>query len=380
MFADNPLVTEWSASEKANLEARLRSGGVVVEYTGRSMRLLPQCRVSGSYVWRRTTTFTDLSEIRDFDELAAKLPLGAASLTGELARSGRLAVQTTVAGQYQLADLKAEDVPDNATCSAATHVVSALSIGTFKLRAGGTVWGKGSTTVGGVGISGATRSEETVLREAGDSDRCKLATEELPDGQCASPIQVFLVPLPRFERTRGGAGKVRVNFLSADPERTWGIVTGEGELCKTPCVRWVDPKAPVRMRHPVGFGVNETVDISNLREQGGGGPVQVSAHTMSVGKLVGGMTAAGMGGMSLMLGAMLAGVGCGSERRQEMCTPGIVMMGVSAPLIAGGVWLILGSGAHADVEGSGMGFVPRSELARAGALPPSRRFGLGGAF
>ena len=38
----SPLVTEWPASEKANLEARLREGGVVVSYSGCSMKQLPQ--------------------------------------------------------------------------------------------------------------------------------------------------------------------------------------------------------------------------------------------------------------------------------------------------------------------------------------------------
>src|SRR5688572_10646054 len=73
--SDNPLVTEWPASEKANLEARLRQGAVAVEYSGCEMRLLPQCRLRGSYQWRRTTTATDVVEIHDADELYTKLPL-----------------------------------------------------------------------------------------------------------------------------------------------------------------------------------------------------------------------------------------------------------------------------------------------------------------
>src|SRR5215469_3675574 len=47
---ENPLVTEWPAPEKANLEARLREGTVVVAYAGCTMRLLPQCRATGKYL------------------------------------------------------------------------------------------------------------------------------------------------------------------------------------------------------------------------------------------------------------------------------------------------------------------------------------------
>src|SRR5689334_15917374 len=50
----SPLVTEWPASEKANLEVLLRNGTVAVAYSGCSMRLLPECRVKGEYHWQRT--------------------------------------------------------------------------------------------------------------------------------------------------------------------------------------------------------------------------------------------------------------------------------------------------------------------------------------
>ena len=70
----SPLVTEWPASEKANLEVLLRNGTVAVAYSGCSMRLLPECRVRGEYHWQRTTPSTDSPEINDSDELFAKLP------------------------------------------------------------------------------------------------------------------------------------------------------------------------------------------------------------------------------------------------------------------------------------------------------------------
>lgn len=100
---ENPLVTEWPASEKANLEALLREGPVAVSYSGCSMKVLPACRPRGAYAFHRTTTATDTVDIRNADDLYAKLPLGALSLEGELQRTGRLAVQTTVSGQLTLA-------------------------------------------------------------------------------------------------------------------------------------------------------------------------------------------------------------------------------------------------------------------------------------
>src|SRR5689334_21907299 len=136
--ASSPIVTEWSASEQANLEVQLRAGGgVAVEFTGCEMRVIPECRLRGSYAWQRTSASTDSFDIENQDQLFAKMPLGAAALSGELARSGRLAVQTTVSGQLRLMDMNAAEVPNEGPCARATHVVGALSIGAFSLYRGG---------------------------------------------------------------------------------------------------------------------------------------------------------------------------------------------------------------------------------------------------
>jgi hypothetical protein len=72
---ETPLVTEWSAPEKANLQARLREGALAVEYTGCDMRPISACVLRGSYRWQRTTISTDVIEAQDRDELFAKLSL-----------------------------------------------------------------------------------------------------------------------------------------------------------------------------------------------------------------------------------------------------------------------------------------------------------------
>src|SRR5687768_16047114 len=56
---DQPLVTEWPASEKANLESQIRQGGVVVSFTGCTMTVLTQCRTKEPYFWVRTTPSSD---------------------------------------------------------------------------------------------------------------------------------------------------------------------------------------------------------------------------------------------------------------------------------------------------------------------------------
>lgn len=194
---DQPLVTEWPASYKARLEAKLLEGGVAVEYLGCELRIVDRCKLSGSYEWRRTTLSTDTTDIRNEDELYAKLPLGAAHLSGELRTSGSLHVKTTVAGQMELVGQAADDVTSGAECSRATHLVLALSIGAFELVAGGEVSGKAGAGVGNLEAGGGVHQSKSTLRSAGDPAGCAEATEGEPSPDCRSPIQIFLSPIRR---------------------------------------------------------------------------------------------------------------------------------------------------------------------------------------
>src|SRR5690606_5426296 len=121
------------ASYKARLEALLQAGAVAVEYSGCDLRIVDRCRLSGGYAWKKTTLSTDTTDIQDEDDLYAKLPLGAASLSGKLRTAGTLQVQTTVSGQLQLVGRAADDETSGAECARATHLVTALSVGAFRL-------------------------------------------------------------------------------------------------------------------------------------------------------------------------------------------------------------------------------------------------------
>jgi hypothetical protein len=247
----SPLVTEWPASEKAHLEGMIREGAVVVAYNGCDMHLLTECRPKGTYSWQRTTLATDTIEIRNEDELYAKLPLGAASLEGELKTSGRLAVRTTVAGQMKLTGVATTDIPTDGGCAGATHVISGLSVGAFKLLAGGAASAKGSASYMGAGGGGSSKSEEVLVREAGDPKACADTTDEKPNGACQSPIQIFLWPLPKKAEDKvvdanspeapPPPGAIRANFIQPAADQHWRLMKGSAVVCELPCTRWVPP-------------------------------------------------------------------------------------------------------------------------------------------
>jgi hypothetical protein len=193
---EQPLVTEWPASYKARLEALLHEGAVAVEYSGCDLRIIDTCKIPGSYAWKKTTLSTDTTDIRDEDDLFAKLPLGAVTLSGELKTSGSLHVQTTVSGQMQLVGTVG-DATSGAECARATHLVTALSVGAFKLVAGGDVSGGAGADVHGIGVHGAGSESKSILRAAGDPTSCQRSTRDEPSAECRSPIQIFLTPIRR---------------------------------------------------------------------------------------------------------------------------------------------------------------------------------------
>jgi len=346
----SPLVTEWPASEKANLEVLLRNGTVAVAYAGCSMRLLPECRINGEYHWQRTTAATDSLEINDSDELFAKLPLGAASLEAELKRSGKLSVKTTVSGQLRLANASIAEVPREGPCAQATHIVSGLSLGAFALTAGGQKDTKLGAEISVVGTGAKTERSADLLRSAGDFDSCGQSTNESPHVNCASPIQAFLTPLPGRTEEEGPPGTVKVDFVSADASSRWDVYADDVVICTTPCERYVSAERPVmlRARDESFGGAPDRVRVISLLDHAGEGRLQLQAHHTARGELATGITFTALSGMGLVAGISLTGAGYGFDHT-TMGKAGIITMVVTGPALAGSIWLILDSRARAEV-------------------------------
>lgn len=392
-----PLVTEWPATEKANLEILTRKGAVAVAFSGCSMKVLSNCALPGKYLWNRITPVSDYFEIADEDELYAKLPLGAVSLEGELKRWGKLGVQTAVSGQLRLEGIQPEDIPRSRECDQATHVIGAVSVGAFNMtRAGGDSVGAG-VDVQVASAGGKTGHSATIVRAAGQPDSCVSSTDAAPHPNCASPIQVFLWNIPEGSRSRAasagsgdvvGAGgepggetrtadarvpdeEVRparrgadaplrsvddpsldhnrnaiiVDLVSARADRRWDVYVDDEVICSTPCTKRIDPNRPVLMRaRPDGIGMPEEVSVPNLFPAAlESGEVQLLARPTQRGQFVTGLTFTSLGGMAVMTGGMLAALGCSDADRAGLCNGGLITAGVGTFVAAGAVWLIVDS-------------------------------------
>lgn len=353
---ERPLVTEWPASEKANLESQLQRGGVVVSYSGCKMRVLSQCVAQGSYRWTRTTPATDYIEIKNEDELYAKLPLGAASLSGELESAGQLSMETTVAGQHRL-DLGGATPRLVGTCEGATHVLDGLAVGAFDLRTGGSSKASvaAEVTIGSAGASRATEAQR--IRQAGNAETCANATVEAPDPSCASPIQMFLIPAiagtaaqgpgatsrSRRGRSMPGDGLVDIEIVAEDPEVSWNVFVDNEKVCTSPCTQRMNAKGALHLKEDSGlFSRSSKIVVGDLGNWEDFGGLRVEAETASAFTLSGLVRVGG-----IFYGAI--GVGFAipclvSDDRDGLgevsCGVAGMTLGIGTLMFAAGTWLM----------------------------------------
>jgi hypothetical protein len=356
----NPLVTEWSASEKANLEARLRTGAVAVEYTGCSMRVLTQCRLGGAYGWQATTPASDVVTISDEDELWAKLPLGAVSLEGALKASGTLSIATTVSGVHRLEGAAPGDVPADGECARATHLVGGIAVGAFALDGSGSAGGSAGASVASWGAGAKTGRSAGVIRAAGDRQTCFQDGAAGPIPGCRSPIQVFLWPIPGRAAAEGPPGTVKVDLVSANAAARWDVYYDDQVVCTTPCSRWVDPARPLYLRtrdEGSYYSRPDRIRVHDLEHYAGDGALQLQAHPTSQGQLATGVVFTTFSGMATATGIVLTAVGCssGTMGSSGLCGGGLTTLGVGGVALWASIRLILDSRAHAEILPGGGG-------------------------
>lgn len=192
-----PLLVEWPAADRAQLEAASAQGLVAVRYDGCQMQVLSRCELEGDYDYHPLTHKRDELRIRDRDSLWAKIPLGAARLESALSREGQLNVDMMVVGQREASVGEARALGNASACKGATHVVTAMTVGAFSLYTGNALEGGLQASVSGAGGGGRIARSTETLRSDGDLNQCSGATpgETQPPGQCGALLRVELAPL-----------------------------------------------------------------------------------------------------------------------------------------------------------------------------------------
>ena len=187
-----PLVVDWPSADRGKLEVGRQRGLVVVRYVGHTMQVLDRCSVASSYGYRPVTRKKDRVQMRDADELHAALPLGGFGFEGELRNSGELDIDMTLVGRWVADNSSVKREELEGFCDAATHVVSAVTVGAFTFSSASDARVGGGVTISRAGSGGTSNARRATLTEDGDEHACIAATttDSRPPEGCGAPIRV----------------------------------------------------------------------------------------------------------------------------------------------------------------------------------------------
>jgi hypothetical protein len=191
-----PLVVEWPAAERVDLEAGMSNGVIVVRYDGCEMELLTQCRADGAYEFQSVTPKSDTLVITNEDDLHAAIPMGAARFEAKLSATGQLNVAMTMVGRWHLPAAGVTRSGLSGRCDQATHVLTGLTVGAFEFYAGaGRTVEAGVESLLGAGLSGETSSaNETIMRD-GDATACVQRASAKPPEGCRALLRIEATPI-----------------------------------------------------------------------------------------------------------------------------------------------------------------------------------------
>lgn len=197
---ERPFVVEWDATDLASFEAKAASDTVLVKYTGCKIEVLDRCSDKaypgrfGTYGPPQWTSGTIQGfDVQNEGELYAKLPLGAATLSGKIAAGETLHLKYFVSGVAVASRdaLTRADLSGVPGCKEATHFVSSYNLGAFELESSAHVDGEAEATAFGAGAGGKAKHKESQLGHGGDIKSC--TTNNL--NACRVPIRLVLRPI-----------------------------------------------------------------------------------------------------------------------------------------------------------------------------------------
>ncbi len=202
---DRPFVVEWDATDLASFEAKAARDTIFVKYEGCKLVVLDRCSDPnaggklGAYGSPQFTSGTLQGfEMKNEGELYAKLPLGAASLSGRVQAGESLKLKYFVSGVAQNTrdSIYASDVKGNAGCAEATHFVYAYNLGAFELGSAASSSGEAEGSVAGLGSAGGKRShEESAVSSGGKLTSCETQDQRA----CRVPIRLALREISKGE-------------------------------------------------------------------------------------------------------------------------------------------------------------------------------------
>jgi hypothetical protein len=194
-----PLVVDWPAHQRANMEEAMSDGIAIVAYDCHSLRLLKGCRLDSTYGFMSFSKKEQTVRFDNADEVAANLPaFGTAllkGLHGDLKSDSTLDLAMILVGKKRstVKEAKAEELLGGAACSGATHFVRGAFVGAFAMGTGT----RGEASLGAGLFAANSKSAELATYRDGDPSSCQqiaAGASSAPDS-CDALVRLELVAL-----------------------------------------------------------------------------------------------------------------------------------------------------------------------------------------
>jgi hypothetical protein len=200
-----PLIVDWKAYQRANLEEAMNAGVAVVAYDCHTIRLLGDGHIDGTYGTLGVSRKEEVVELENADEIRANLPtLGvklAVDLQAELQRGSTLNLAMIMVGKRRTTLSTARRAQLSGSCDGATHFVRGAFMGAFAMATG--TRGKVGTSARlfGSDVSADSTSTRGVKNKDGDPSICEQVqpgASSLPNG-CNAILRLELSPIATGE-------------------------------------------------------------------------------------------------------------------------------------------------------------------------------------
>lgn len=232
-----PLIVDWPAHERGNLEEAMMQGVAVVRYSCDRLELLSDCKLAGKYGFLGLTQREEVVQLVDADEIQANLPAfgGAlvADIGAELQRGSSLDLAMVLAGKSKTTVPRASRKELVGSCEGATHFVRGAFIGAFAMAKGTRGAVKTTAQIFGAGAKAQSESGRRASSRDGDPAACKSVQpgDSNPPTGCRSAIRLELVALGEGgAEPASGSAIDEIREANACPE---GMVRSGGK-CTTP--------------------------------------------------------------------------------------------------------------------------------------------------
>jgi hypothetical protein len=192
----SPLVVDWEAHERINMEGAMHDGIAVVAYDCRSLRLLHGCSVDGSYGFLAASRNEVVVQLEDKDDLLVNLSgVLATKLDAELARGSTLEVAMVLVGKKRttVQHVARPTLRGGAACQDATHFVSGAFVGAFALGLGTKAKVRSATEV----FAGGSETAKVSQYRDGQQSKCEQLPETAttPSPECHALVRLELAAL-----------------------------------------------------------------------------------------------------------------------------------------------------------------------------------------